>query len=90
MYYMVKKLHLLHKSRITSYITSFPGVLCEVSFLRWGVQKLPAVDLATTPGAVVESSPKGKSNVALPPPLLRCRLALAALLLPVYKTKKGM
>ena len=71
-------------------ITSFPGVLCEVSFLRWGVQKLPAADLATTPGAVVESSPKGKSNVALPPPLPRCRLALAAPLLPVYKTKKRM
>ena len=56
--------------------------------MRWGVQKLPAVDLATTPGAVVESSPKDKSNVALPPLLPQCRLALAALLLPVYKTLK--
>ena len=56
--------------------------------MRWGVRKLPVVDLATTPGAVVESSPKGKSNVALPPPLPRCRFALAALLLPVYKRKK--
>ena len=72
------------------FVTSFPGVLCEVSFLRWGVRKLPAADLATTPGAVVESSPKGKSNVALPPLLPQCQLALAALLLPVYKTKKGM
>ena len=56
--------------------------------MRLGVQKLPVADLATTPGAVVESGPKGKSNIALPPPLPQCQLALAALLLPVYKTKK--
>ena len=35
--------------------------------MRWGLQKFPVVDLDTTHGAVVESSPKGKSNVALPP-----------------------
>ena len=51
-------------------LTLSPGVLCSVSFLRLGVWKLPVADLTTTPGAVVESSPKGKSNIALPQPSL--------------------
>ena len=42
------------------FLTSSPGVLCSVSFLRLGVRKLPVADLTTTPGAVVKSSPKGK------------------------------
>ena len=45
-----------HLSYYPIFVTSFPGVLCEVSFLRWGVRKLPAADLATTPGALWKSS----------------------------------
>ena len=37
---------------------------------------------------IMEVIQKSKSNVALPPLLPQCRLALAALLLPVYRTKR--